>query len=294
MKVGIIAKHTIAHQQQDFIRNLIKRLQQDLQTITVDENITSSLTKEIAKEKRVSGKTREQILKESDLVMVLGGDGTMLKVAGCLPEKNVLILGVNFGNKGFLTSIIPDDMEMAWKKILKKQYFINKRMLLHVQLFRHKKKQSSFVAMNEAVINQGSFARLIELTMSEGNQKMISFKADGMIIATPTGSTAHSLSAGGPIVHQELSAFIVTPICPASLSLRPIVIPSTNELTITIATERQKNQTIGLTIDGQVTVSLEYEDQVKISRSKQTMNLITFDTEDYYQLLREKIGWGKK
>ena len=284
MIVGVIAKHTVANTQKGFIQSLIQLVQKDSEQVIIDENIAGVFGK--------AGKTREQVLEKADLILVLGGDGTMLKVAGCLPKKEVSILGVNFGNKGFLTSIMPDQIEKAWKAVLMQQHRIKKLMLLSVELYRNDKKIHSLVAMNEAVINQGSFARLIELTMKENDCNMVSFKADGMIIATPTGSTAHSLSAGGPIVHQDLSAFIVTPICPASLTLRPIVIPSSHDLTITIATERQKNQNIGLTIDGQITTPVEYGDQVKISKSKHTMNLVVFEWSDYYELLRDKIGWG--
>ncbi len=176
-------------------------------------------------------------------------------------------------------------------------YYIDERMLLRVTLYRAGQKIATHLALNEAVVNQGNFARLISLRAETDQRKMISFKADGVIVASPTGSTGHSLSAGGPIVHPTIDAIIFTPICPSELSVRPIVIPSSRQLKIVIETERRyQDNTIGLTIDGQIVIPVQYGDEVKIRRSTRKLRFIRKPVGggSYYKILREKLSWGKK
>ena len=173
------------------------------------------------------------------------------------------------------------------------KYRLDVRNLLRVTLYRKGKKIETFVALNEAVINQGNFARLIELSAEINQRRMVRFKADGIIVATPTGSTGHSLSAGGPIVHPQLNAFVFTPVCPSALTMRPIIIPNNRQLTLTIETERKfKDNQIALTIDGQIVVPLKYGDKIKIRRSTRHFLLARMTNTRYYRMLRDKLHWG--
>lgn len=246
--------------------------------------------------------TRPQILKEADIVLSLGGDGTLLKIVRDLPlRSNLYILGVNLGTLGFNTEV--QDRRKIYDlldEFFKGHYHIDERLLLRATLYRKGEKIATHLALNEAVINQGNFARLISLYAEIDQRKMIEFKADGIIVATPTGSTGHSLSAGGPIIHPRIDGFVFTPICPADLTVRPIIIPSNRQLTIRIDTDRRyTDNQIGLTIDGQVVIPVEYGDVVKIRASHRKLRLIRAITKasgggNYYKLLREKLSWGKR
>lgn len=247
-------------------------------------------------------RSRAELLREVDLAITLGGDGTLLKIVRDLPlRRNLYTLGVNLGTLGFNTEV--QDKKRLFPlldEFFRGQYHVDERLLLRVTLYRKGKKIATHLALNEAVINQGNFARLISLYAEIDQRKMIEFKADGVIVATPTGSTGHSLSAGGPILHPRIEGFVFTPICPASLSVRPIVIPSNRQITIRIDTERRyvDNQ-IGLTIDGQVVLPVEYGDVVKVRASHRRLRLIRASAKasgggNYYKLLREKLSWGKK
>ncbi len=242
------------------------------------------------------------ILKQADLVLSLGGDGTLLKIIRDLPLKSkAVILGVNLGTLGFNTEVEePEKIYEILDEFFEGQYHIDERLLLRATIYRKGEKVVTHLALNEAVINQGNFARLISLYAEIDQRKMIEFKADGIIVATPTGSTGHSLSAGGPIIHPRVDGFVFTPICPSELTVRPIVIPSNRQITIRIDTERRyADNKIGLTIDGQVMVSVEYGDVIKIRASHRRLRLIRRSKKasgggSYYKLLREKLSWGKR
>lgn len=246
--------------------------------------------------------SRTQLLKDADLVLSLGGDGTLLKIVRDLPlRRNLYVLGVNLGTLGFNTEVQdPDRVFDLLEEFFRGEYHSDERLLIRATLYRNGQKIATHLALNEAVVNQGNFARLISLYAEIDQRKMIEFKADGVIVATPTGSTGHSLSAGGPIIHPRIDGFVFTPICPADLTVRPIVIPSNRQITIRIDTERRyvDNQ-IGLTIDGQVMIPVEYGDVVKIRASHRKLRLIRAHVKasgggNYYKLLREKLSWGKR
>jgi NAD+ kinase len=283
-KIGIIGKRNIA-EQMDVLKNIIRVLKKHSTHIYLDDHIAPLISDE-------KGLSKTEIFSKSDLVIVLGGDGTILKSASGVGKRITPVLGVNMGNLGFLSEIVPDQLEDAMRQIAKKDYSLDKRTLLRVTIYRGGKKTNTFLSMNDAVINQGLFARLIELKIEIDQRKVATFKADGMIIATPTGSTAHSLSAGGPIVHPSLNALILTPICPSTLAIRPIVIPNDRQVKITVATQRRGDYNIGLTMDGQVTIPLEYGDEIRMRKSSRQYYMIRLQTKNYYKLLREKLGWG--
>lgn len=282
--IGIIAKSTIG-ESLPVLKKIVKTAEKHSKKILFDKHTAPLIINE-------KGLTKIEIFNKSDLVLVLGGDGTILKSAACVCKKKTPILGVNMGTLGFLSEILPDEIESAFKLIKEKKYELDKRAILRVTQYRNNNKVNTFLAMNDAVINQGLFARLIELNIEIDKKRVVSFKADGMIMATPTGSTAHSLSAGGPIVHPSLDALVLTPICPSTLALRPIVLPNSRQVKITIATKRKGDYNLGLTIDGQKTVALEYGDQVNVRKSSRCFYMIRVNPPNYYKLLREKLGWG--
>ncbi|MEK9159877.1 MAG: NAD(+)/NADH kinase [Patescibacteria group bacterium] len=246
--------------------------------------------------------TRPQMLKDADLVLSLGGDGTLLKIVRDLPlRRNLYVLGVNLGTLGFNTEVQdPNKVYEILDEFFAGSYHIDERLLLRATLYRKGQKIDTHLALNEAVINQGNFARLISLYAEIDQRKMIEFKADGVIVATPTGSTGHSLSAGGPIIHPRIDGFVFTPICPADLTVRPIIVPSNRQITIRIDTDRRyADNQIGLTIDGQVMIPVEYGDVIKIRASHRKLRLIRAHVKasgggNYYKLLREKLSWGKR
>ncbi len=283
-KIGIVTKRNNAG-----FGKLVEDLKEYLEGKKKEVFFDTHAAKLIKIEK---GYSKQYLMKKMDLVIALGGDGTLLKTARQCTYKKVLILGVNIGNLGFLTECPPSKLHKTLDKIFRKQYFIDKRALLRVTHYRKGKKLETTLALNDAVINQGSFARLITLDLELDNRKMVKFKADGMIVATPTGSTAHSLSAGGPIIHPKIESLVITPICPSSLSLRPIVIPGNRQLVVRIETQRrEESDKIGLTIDGQETMELQYGDILKIRRSKRK-SLMVRTGNRYYKILRDKLDWG--
>lgn len=283
--VGIITKRTISNHQK-VLKQLVEFLKKHKKEIIFDENSCKFFDGE-------KGYGKEELLNKVDFAIVMGGDGTILKAARRTPRKRTLILGVNFGTLGFLTESNPLKMYECLEKIFQGQYVIDKRSLLRTTVYRKGKKINTSLALNDAVINQGAFARLIRMDIEINNIKVTSVKADGLIIATPSGSTAHSLSAGGPIVHPKVEGIVMTPICASSLSMRAIVLPDTRQLTITIETDRRDEQEsfIGLTLDGQDMIVLKYGDQIKIRRSKRAFYLVRTGNR-YYKMLRNKLGWG--
>ena len=233
-------------------------------------------------------------MEKADLAITFGGDGTLIKLARNTGYKNIPVFSINLGTVGFLTEIQKTENVLKnLERIFEKKYRIDARSLLRVTLYRKGEKIETFLALNEAVINQGNFARLIELSAEIDQRRMVQFKADGIIVATPTGSTGHSLSAGGPIVHPQLDAFVFTPVCPSALTMRPIIIPNSRQLTLKIETERKfKDNEIALTIDGQIVVPLKYGDQIKIRRSSRNFLLARMTNTRYYRMLRDKLHWG--
>lgn len=281
--VGIITKRNIEKHKKP-LRALVTYLKKHNKKVILDTHSAPILKEE--------SHTRDQILRTADMAITLGGDGTILKSSRHLSRKKVLILGVNFGTLGFLTEISPDKLHECLDKVFRGNYYVDRRSLLRATVYRDGKKIETFLALNDVVINQGAFARLIEMDLEVDGIKLVRFKSDGMIVSTPTGSTAHSLSAGGPIVHPKLQGLIINPICPSALSMRPIVIPDDKQLTVTIETRRREDVTIlGMTIDGQDMTMLKYGDKIKFRRSARNIYMIR-TSRRYYRLLRSKLNWG--
>jgi NAD+ kinase len=282
-KIGIITKRNI-HEHKDLLKKLVAYLKKKKKQIILDENAAAVFGEK--------GFRKTDLLKKADMSIILGGDGTLLKTARRLPSPKTYVLSVNLGTLGFLTECNAENLFEALDIIFKGKYELDKRSVLRVTVYREKQKIETYLALNDAVINQGAFARLIKLDLKIGDKNLVTFRADGMVVATPTGSTAHSLSAGGPIIHPKIEGLVITPICPNSLAMRPIVIPDTRELTVTIDTERREETAIiGLTLDGQDMSILKYGDQIKFRKSKRHLYLLRTGNR-YYQMLRTKLKWG--
>lgn len=289
-KIGIITKHHLLEKPENLrlLKKLANYLKARKKEIIFDSNSSPFFNNQKAHKK-------EEILKKVDMAITLGGDGTILKTARSISQHKVLMFPVNLGNLGFLTETNPEKLFETLDLVFEDKYVVDRRSLLRATLYRKGKKIKTYLALNDAVINQGAFARLITIDLEVNGRRVVKFKADGVIVATPTGSTAHSLSAGGPIVHPGIEGLIITPICPSSLSMRSIIVPGGRLLTITIETQRRAEDisTIGLTIDGQDPCMLKYGDQVKVRRSKRYLYIIRTKNR-YYKMLRQKLNWGEE
>lgn len=236
----------------------------------------------------IDGETPFDPREPYDLVVVLGGDGTLLSVARTL-TSGVPILGVNLGNLGFLTEINRGDLYPAMLQVLAGRFHAEQRSLFDVELRRNGEMAESFRVLNDAVITKGALARIIELTLEVDGHLIARFRSDGLIISTPTGSTAYNLSAGGPILNPLLPVAVLTPICPHALSMRPIVVPDTGPIDITLETQREE---VYLTLDGQEGTSVGFRDTVRITRSAATVHLARVGGNGFYNNLRGKLRWG--
>lgn len=235
--------------------------------------------------------TREEVVQCVDLVIVLGGDGTILSVARLLREREVPILGVNLGGLGFLTATTVDELYDFLGQILQGQLQVDRRMMLHVRWRRGEQVLAERLALNDAVINKGVLARMIDLRTSVDDQELCVYKADGLIVTTPTGSTAYSLSAGGPIVHPAVEVLVLSPICPHTLTNRPIVLPDKSVVRVSVETPEED---VVLTIDGQEAFPLTTGDQVEIRKAALRAPLVQSPQRSYFDVLRNKLRWGER
>jgi NAD+ kinase len=227
----------------------------------------------------------------SDLYVVIGGDGTLLMAARAIAARPRPILGINLGGLGFLTETGPDEMEALLGQVLAGRYALDRRIGLQVSVVRAGKTVMRQVTLNDAVINKSALARIIEIGLTIDRDLVTTYKSDGLIISTPTGSTAYSLSAGGPIVHPNLKAFLITPICPHTLSMRPLVVPDDSVAEITL---RTGDSEVYLTLDGQVGHPLKMKDRVRVRRSRQPILMVRAPGKSYFEVLRHKLHWGER
>jgi NAD+ kinase len=225
-----------------------------------------------------------------DLVLVLGGDGTMIGTARLIGDAEVPVLGVNYGGLGYLTEFRIEELYDALEMILAGNYRLDKRVMLTVELHGSEGGVIRNSVLNDVVINKSALARIIEIEAYLNKQYVSSFRADGLIVSTPTGSTAYNLSAGGPIIFPSMNAVVITPICPFTLSNRPLVAPDDAVIELLMKTEQED---VVLTLDGQVGHPLKVGDRVVISKSRTTFNLIQPSNRNYFDVLRDKLRWGR-
>ncbi len=223
-------------------------------------------------------------------VVVLGGDGTLLGAARKVGKYGVPILGVNLGSLGFLTEIPLKRLYPAMEMLLKGELEVESRLMLEAKIEREQQDMGCFNVLNDVVINKGALARILDLDVHINDQFLTTFRADGLIVSTPTGSTAYNLSAGGPILYPTMSNLILTPICPFTLTNRPIILPDSDIVHISMMKESEEKVT--LTVDGQVGFDLMYGDRVMIYKSEKRINLFKSPDQTYFEILRAKLMWG--
>lgn len=281
-KVGIISK-TGHPEPLKILRELLPWLVERGCEVYVDSDTASGL--------QIEGHQRSQIPSLVDFIIVLGGDGTMLSMARLIGEKGIPILGVNIGGLGFLTTVQKDDLYAVMEELIGGQCFIEERIMLTACVLRHSECIAEYLVVNDVVVNKGALARIIDLETYIDNDYVATFKADGLIVSTPTGSTAYALSAGGPIVYPTLSSIILAPICPHTLTNRPIVLPDDVQVDILL---KSANEDVFLTIDGQVGFSLRQDDRVQVRKSPFKARFFVPHERDYFSILRTKLKWGER
>lgn len=237
------------------------------------------------------GLSRAEVVAGADLVIVLGGDGTLLSVARLIGAREVPILGVNLGGLGFLTEITLDELLPTLEAVLRGEFDVSRRLTLTARVLRGGDVIASHEALNDAVITKTALSRIVDLETHINGEYVATFRADGLIVSTPTGSTAYCLAAGGPIIYPTLPALVIIPICPHTLTNRPLVVPDSALVEIA---QGSTGEDVHLTVDGQVGVPLQPRDVVALRRSDRTIALIKAPKLNYFELLRTKLKWGER
>jgi NAD+ kinase len=266
------------------VPGLLQWLEQRKIRVLCDDETSSCLTSP------GNVRTRQQLAEETDLLVVLGGDGTLLAAARVAAPRGVPILPINLGSLGFLTSFTREELYPALEQTLAGRHAVSERILLQVELQREGKTQQTHLALNDAVINKGALARMIDLELLIDGHFVCRYRADGLIVATPTGSTAYSLSAGGPIVHPGVESFLITPICPHTLSDRPIVVQDSARIEVGLPTI---GDAVFLTVDGQTGIEIHPNDRIVVAKAKSRLKLIQPPRKNYFEILRNKLKWGE-
>jgi len=237
------------------------------------------------------GLPRTEVAADADLVIVLGGDGTLLSAARAIDGREVPLFPVNLGGLGFLTAITMDELYPELERAFRGEHRIGKRKLLHCELIRSERVVGEYEALNDVVITKSAIARIVDLDAHVDHMFVCRYKADGLIVATPTGSTAYSLSAGGPIIFPSVAAICMTPICPHMLTNRPVIVPDTSVIRIICQAE---DDSAFLTIDGQIGEPLKKGDQIACRSSQHTLMLVRPPRMLFFDVLRQKLKWGER
>lgn len=272
------------------IREIVPPLMQWLAEREIEVHIDKETSATLEKPDRCV-LTRNEMPSRVDLIVVLGGDGTLLATARVLNRKAVPLLAVNLGGLGFLTALTRDELYPTLEAVLAGKARSEKRVQIEAEVIRADEVISSFLALNDVVLNKGAIARVLDFDVEVNGRFVSTYKADGLIVSTPTGSTAYSLAAGGPIVAPSVEAFIVTPICAHTLTNRPIVLPDSAVIEVEVKSQRES---VYLTADGQVGLAVRSEDRVRARRAASCVELIQSPQKDYFEILRQKLKWGER
>jgi NAD+ kinase len=281
-KIGIIGK-TGKRETLDILTKLVPWLKNKGHDVYVDtENATVM---------NIEGTPRSQMSSLVDMIIVLGGDGTMIGVARLVAEKGIPILGVNIGGLGFLTAVSRDELYEVLDRVLVDDCHVEERIMLNACVLRNSVCIAEYIVMNDVVVNKGALARIIDLETYVNSTYISTFKADGLIVSTPTGSTAYALSAGGPILYPTINSIVLAPICPHTLTNRPIVLPDDVKIEIML---RSRNEDVFLTLDGQMGFSLRQNDIIEVKKSQYRARLYIPCERDYFEIIRTKLKWGER
>lgn len=235
--------------------------------------------------------TRNEMPANVDLLVVLGGDGTLLATARALNRKPVPILAVNLGGLGFLTEVTREELYPTLEMVVAGTHETDRRVQIEGELIRADEILTPFLALNDVVLNKGAIARIFDFELRVDGDLVSTYKSDGLIVSTPTGSTAYSLAAGGPIVTPSVEAFLVTPICAHTLTHRPLVLPNTVKIEVTVKSLREAAY---LTVDGQVGIAAHSEDVVRMRKADSHVELVRPPSRPYFEILRQKLKWGER
>jgi NAD+ kinase len=230
-----------------------------------------------------------QLSSKADVLLVLGGDGTMLNAARLAAERSIPILGVNMGGLGFLTEVRLENLYPSLERVFANDYVLDERLMLRTHIHRDGETIAQGVVLNDVVISKGTLGRMIELKIAIEGRFVTNLRSDGLIVSSPTGSTAYSLSAGGPIIDPAVQSLILTPVCPHTLTHRPLIVPGKDKIDLTLTSTDAGAMA---TLDGQVGVPITQGDTVTIQTSENRTRLIRFPESNYYDVLREKLKWG--
>ncbi len=280
---GIIAKHTDPRAEK-IVSELCDWLSDRGRRVVLDRETAAVV-------RRGEAVVRSKVPENCDFLIVLGGDGTLLSAARVVGTSGKPILGVNLGALGFLTAIALEELYPVLEKIFSYDFDYDERMMLVAHVHRMGERVANYTVLNDVVINKGALARIIDIETTVGDMYLSTFKADGLIISTPTGSTGYSLSAQGPIVYPMLRSILITPICPHTLTNRPLVIP---EDLIVRAELRSKEADVFLTLDGQVGFGLREGDVVEVKKADAPLRFFRSPYKDYFAVLRTKLKWGER
>ncbi len=281
-RVGIVVKRGRS-QAIELGRSLVRWLQErKLEAVVEDEAATALGV--------ASGLSKPELVETADLVVVLGGDGTLLSVVRQLRQRPVPILGVNLGGLGFLTSVTVDEVLPLLSRVLDGDYELDRRMMLQARL--QSAASPTWLVLNEVVVAKAALSRMIDLKTWIDGEEVCTYKADGLILATPTGSTAYSLSAGGPIVHPSIDVVILSPICPHTLTNRPMVV--SGDATVRVVALPTEDQEVLVTFDGQESMAMRRDDVLEVCRAAVTVPLVRAPGRSYFSVLRSKLRWGAR
>ncbi len=288
-RIGIIAKQN-KPEAAPVVRRLVEWLQPKKIEVYIEEGMGEGFHPPLAGP-HLNSMKRDDIPTQVEMIIVLGGDGTLLSVARLVGDHGVPILGVNLGGLGFLTEITLEELYRVLERVVQGDFITDERVVFKAAVIRRGERMAEFTVLNDAVVNKGALARIIDLETTINGEYLTTFKSDGLILSTPTGSTAYNLSAGGPIVHPSLHCIIITPICPHTLTNRPIMIPDDVEIRAILKTKQQE---VILTLDGQQGFTLEFEDVVEVRKAENRILLIKSPYRHYFEVLRKKLKWGER
>jgi NAD+ kinase len=288
-KVGIIANPT-KPESAEGIRRVLKKLSEFEVEVYIDEESCRLIDRsECEQFERVKVVDRLILPDRVEVILVLGGDGTFLTVAKLVDKRPVPLLGINFGTLGFLTEIPIERIEECLERLMRGEFVVENRPVIRVKVVRKNGHILIYRCVNEVAIKRDNLARIIEIDMRADGDYVTTFRGDGVIVATPTGSTAYSLSAGGPILYPTLNAMLITPVCPHTLTMRPLVLKGETCLTVSLKTESENVMVI---FDGQEGIELRIGDLIEITRSPYDLLILRDPKKSYFETLREKLKWG--
>jgi len=280
---GIITKHTDPRAK-TIVSELCQWLEERERSVVLDRETAMMVG-------RRDGVVRAKMPELCDFLIVIGGDGTLLSAARVVGSTGKPILGVNLGSLGFMTAVTLDEVYPVLERIFRGEIDFDERMMLVAHVHRLGERVANYTVLNDVVINKGALAKIIDIRATVGDELLSSFKADGLIISTPTGSTGYSLAAQGPIIYPTLHSILITPICPHMLTFRPLVVP--DDLVVR-AELTSKETDVFLTLDGQVGFGLRQDDVIEVRKAHSTLRFFRSPFRDYFTVLRTKLKWGER